>query len=360
MNSSSCIYPVIIEQLQQHTNCVLATVISTQGSTPQKAGSSALIGTKGLLAGTVGGGVTELKVIQQSQLLLKTKQSALMQFELHGEITKGSESICGGNMTILLDASPELHLSIFKRLKESLDRRQKGILLTLTDASDSGDIEIFRQWAVAEDRDFDRKVKENIRAAVAEMLFNAHAESIRSISSDGKEVFTKGFAFLERILPKPSLIIAGAGHIGQSLAYLGKFLGFAVSVWDDRSEYADKNLIPDADLVLSGSIDESIGQLAIHDDSYLVIVTRGHKSDADVLRKFVGSNAAYIGMIGSKAKVAQMKATFLQNDWATPEQWAKIHAPVGLDIGAKSVEEIAISIAAELVKVRNEKNYRHE
>ncbi|OFX52836.1 MAG: hypothetical protein A2066_15330 [Bacteroidetes bacterium GWB2_41_8] len=352
MNSSSCIYPELIALLRQHINCVLATVVSTQGSTPQKAGCSALIGSSGLLAGTVGGGITELKVIQQSQLLLKTKQSALLSFELYGEIIKGSESICGGNMTILLDASPELHLPVFNQLKGSLDRRQKGILQTLTDASDSGDVKIERHWVVDEDQNFDRRVKD----IVTEMIYNAHTESIRTIYFDEKEVFTKGFALLESILPTPSLIIAGAGHIGQSLATLGKFLGFAVTVWDDRTEYADQTLIPDADVVLSGTFDKSLGQKPVQADSYLVIVTRGHKSDAEVLKKFIGSNAAYIGMIGSKAKVAQMKSSFLENGWANPEQWSRIHSPVGLNIGAQTVEEIAISIAAELVKVRSEKN----
>ncbi|MDP2887569.1 MAG: XdhC family protein, partial [Bacteroidota bacterium] len=189
---------------------------------------------------------------------------------------------------------------------------------------------------------------------------NAHSESIIAIPFDENKTLTNGFSLLERIHPKPSLIIAGAGHIGHSLAHLGKFLGFDVVVWDDRHEYANQNMFPDVDVVLSGTVDESLGQIPVQDDSYLVIVTRGHKSDADVLRKFIGGNAAYIGMIGSKAKVAQMKALFLENTWATPEQWSRIYAPVGLDIGAQTVEEIAISIAAQLVKVKKQKSASHE
>jgi xanthine dehydrogenase accessory factor len=156
------------------------------------------------------------------------------------------------------------------------------------------------------------------------------------------------------------LIIAGAGHIGQALAKLGKFLGFSVAVWDDRPEYADPSKIDDAEMVLTGTVDEIFSQITIQDDCYLAIVTRGHKSDAEVLRKFIGTNASYIGMVGSKAKVAQMKTSFLENGWATHEQWSRIHSPIGFDIGAKTVEEIAISIAAELVKVRNQKDASHE
>ncbi|MDO8927625.1 MAG: XdhC family protein [Bacteroidota bacterium] len=360
MSSSICIYPELIALLQQQTECILATVIGTQGSTPQKSGSSALIGTSGLLAGTVGGGITELKVIQQSQCLLKTKKSGLFSYELHGEIFKGSESICGGNMTILLDAIPDLHIHVFNQLKNSLEQRQKGVLLTLTDASDSDDVKIVRQWIVEEDLNLDQNIQDDIRPVISEMFRNAHSEAILAIPFDGNKTLSKGFSLLERILPKPSLIIAGAGHIGHSLAHLGKFLGFDVTVWDDRPEYANQNILPDADVVLSGTVDESLGQIPVQDDSYLVIVTRGHKSDADVLRKFIASNAAYIGMIGSKAKVTQMKTLFLENAWATPEQWSRIYAPVGLDIGAQTVEEIAISIAAQLVKVKNQKNASHE
>ncbi len=361
MSTSACIYPELIELLQQHAGYVLATVVNTQGSTPQKSGSSALIGTAGLMAGTVGGGMTELKVIQQSKILLKSKESKLFSFELHGEIARGSDSICGGNMTILLDASPRLHLPVFTQLKSSLKQRQKGILMTLVDTSDQEQVKIFRHWFTdGANWSFSEELKKNIEPAISELLQNPVLNANRLISLKINETGFAGFAFLELILPKPMLVIAGAGHIGQSLAHLGKFLGFEVTVWDDRPEYADQTKIPDADIVLSGAVENSLGQINIQNDSFLVIVTRGHKSDAEALRRFIGTSAAYIGMIGSKAKVAQMKASFLENGWATPEQWARVYTPVGLDIGAKTVEEIAISIAAELVKVKNQITKNHE
>jgi xanthine dehydrogenase accessory factor len=101
-------------------------------------------------------------------------------------------------------------------------------------------------------------------------------------------------------------------------------------------------------------LDETLGNLLIDRDSFIVIVTRGHKNDADVLRKFIGSGAGYIGMIGSGRKIAQVRESFLGNAWATPEQWNKIYTPIGLEIGSKTVQEIALSIAAQLVNVRNQ------
>lgn len=357
MKTSSFNYPELVEILQAKTPYVLATVLRTHGSTPQKAGSSALIGVNQLLAGTVGGGMTELKVIQKAQTILKSKKSGIFSFDLSGDLTKGSDSICGGGMTILLDAAPELHLPVFVQLKNSVEEWIPGILMTWIDETNPEEIKISRFWfSKTNQPQLPDHLRYGIEPVIAEMLEHSNDTSIQLIPVS--ETNTNGFVYLESIVSKPFLFIAGAGHIGRMLAQLGKFLGFEVTVWDDRPEYADKTQIPDADFVLSGSIDSVMEQIEIRDNSYLVIVTRGHKSDAEVLQKFIGTGAAYIGMIGSMAKVSQMKTAFLENGWASTEQWDRIFTPIGLDIGAQTVEEIALSIAAQLVKVRNQKKYR--
>lgn len=354
MKSSTCHYPEIIEILQDRIPCVLATVIRTQGSTPQKAGSSALIGNEGLLIGTVGGGITELKVVQQSKVLLNSKKSGIFSFDLSGDLTKGSDSICGGGMTILLDSAPEMHLAEFQQLKKSLEDRKPGVLVTWINELHPEEITISRSWfSKTKTPPLPDEIKQATASVISELLENSTGNSIQLISVN--EIENKGTILLEHVVPKPSLIIAGAGHIGQSLAQLGTFLGFEVTVWDDRSEYADKSEFPDNVLVLNGSADSFKKQIHILTDSYLVIVTRGHKSDAEVLRNFVGTEAAYIGMIGSKAKVSQMRKSFIENKWASEEQWNRIYTPVGLEIGAQTVEEIALSIAAQLVQVRNKR-----
>ncbi len=358
MKTSSCRYPELVEILEEKMPCVLATVLRTHGSTPQKAGSSALIGVNRLLSGTVGGGMTELKVFQKAQTAIESKKSGLFSFDLSGDLTKGSDSICGGGMTLLLDAAPQLHLPVFIQLKNSLSERRHGVLMTLINETNPEKIEISRFWFSKTNQPQlpGDLVINRLKPAISEMLEHPDTGSCRMIPVNDTETATSRIVFLESIIPMPALIIAGAGHIGQSLARLGRFLDFEVTVWDDRPEYADKNQVPDADLILAGSVDTVLEQIEISDNCYLVIVTRGHKSDAEVLRKFIGSETAYIGMIGSKAKVSQMRISFLENGWATPEQWDRIYTPVGLDIGAQSVEEIALSIAAQLVKVRNQKN----
>ncbi len=354
MNTSSLIYPELIDLLDEYPDSALATVINTVGSTPQKAGNSALIGANGLLSGTVGGGMTELKVVQQSQLLTESKKSGLFSFELHGEIATGSESICGGNMTILIDANPLLQLPVFRQIKSNLELHIPGVLVTWLNKSEKEKTGISRCWFTKDNEHFiPAEWGKTVVTEVLRMLKNPHP-CCQVIEMKDQESGLDDLVFLECLLPKPTLIISGAGHIGQSLTLLGKFLGFEVIVWDDRPEYANQTKIPEADVVLSGTVEESLGQIVILDDSFLVIVTKGHKSDAEILRKFIGSKAAYIGMIGSKAKVKQMKDSFLENRWATPDEWSRIYTPVGLDIGAKTVEEISVSIAAQLVKVRNQ------
>ena len=158
--------------------------------------------------------------------------------------------------------------------------------------------------------------------------------------------------YVEPARPIPQLVITGAGHVGRVLARSGRLLDFEVTVIDDRPEFVNSTNIPDADHCVVGDIGDSMGRLEIRPDTYIVIVNRGHRGDADALRQCIGSDAAYIGMIGSKRKIEQMREKFLQEGWATAEQFDRVHAPIGLDIDAKTVEEIGISIAAELVAER--------
>ncbi|MCX6335507.1 MAG: XdhC family protein [Bacteroidia bacterium] len=159
--------------------------------------------------------------------------------------------------------------------------------------------------------------------------------------------------FLEPVFPLPVLVIAGAGHIGKALSHLGRMLDFEVTVIDDRSEFANTENLPDADHIIMKDIGKTMSEINMVSDTYIVIVTRGHKDDAQALKPCIGSGAAYVGMIGSKEKVSRIKAEFIEKQWASEEQWNGIHTPIGLDIKSKTVEEIAISIAAELILVKN-------
>lgn len=157
--------------------------------------------------------------------------------------------------------------------------------------------------------------------------------------------------FIEPILPPALLHIFGAGHVSISLYKAAYAAGFDVTVIDDRELYANRDRFPQARAVIAEDFDKAMPQLTPNEATYIVIVTRGHRDDMRVLRWAVQTNARYIGMIGSKRKTITIFRE-LQKEGLAAELFEKVHAPIGLDIGAVTPEEIAISITAELIAVR--------
>jgi len=355
------LYPGLVKRIQKKENCILATVVETHGSVPQKAGSSAVFGKKDLLEGTIGGGLVEYNIQKKATDAFHSNKSGYFVFELDDEITDDNSSICGGGMNILLDANPEKHAAVFKALTESYQRRIPGVLVTMAYTDPKKDFVIERTWIDSKNfsrnsKSFDNELKQQIKNMLEESSLGVSSEIVRHTSSE----FEDNYIFLECIVPLPRLVIAGAGHVGKALAHVGKQLDFEIIVWDDREEYANSRNIPDADIVMTGELNNTLGKLVPQPDTFIVIVTRGHKNDSEVLKKFIGSKAAYIGMIGSRKKIAQVKEQFIKENWSTPEQWEKIYAPIGMKINSKTVQEIAISIAAQLIQVRYQLNKRNE
>lgn len=190
--------------------------------------------------------------------------------------------------------------------------------------------------------------KEVIRAeAPRKMVFNLNHEASYDnglICGGTLEIF------VEPILPQPVLYIFGGGHVSMALAAAAHTAGFAIGVVDDREAFANKERFPMAREVYT-SYEEAFEKLQPNASTYMVIVTRGHKDDMRVLRWAAGTDARYIGMIGSKRKVLSVYKA-LETEGVPAERLARVHAPVGLEIGALTPEEIAISIAAELIAVR--------
>ena len=330
----------ILQLMRSGSSFAWATVIRSAGSTPQKPGSIALFDETGLIAGTVGGGIMEAEVEKAARHLLKSGGSNLLKYSLN-QNPDGSGAICGGEADVLIDTGPARHRSALEALEKSLTHRSGGQMVTVIGRANDASRNISRQWIPQNDFQAvspgpDCLVRES---SPEELLENPSSELI----------------FSQEIRPLPELVIAGAGHIGKALSHLGSLLGFEVTVIDDRPGYASKTLLPDADHVVVKTVSDAFRSLKPGPDSYYVIVTRDHRQDGEALKPLLGSDAAYVGMIGSRHKAAHMKKEFLANGWATPEQWETIHTPIGLPIGSKTVQEIAISIAAQLIEVRSEK-----
>ncbi len=343
----------VLEQIRNGHRIVWATMLRSTGSTPQKPGSSAIFGMGGLISGTVGGGIMEAETGALASELLNKGGSRLCHFNLNSD--QGSEgATCGGEADILLDASPATYESVLESLEKSLENRKGGKLITLVGKEPEKNRKIERYWIEGE-------TMHSLPGPVLDLVEKANLKLTGKIGTTGtwlEEIpLPKGssleMACIEYLFPLPRLIIAGAGHLGRALSHLGKLLEFEVTVVDDRPDYANPENLPDADHVLAGDLGRSLEGLMPDADTYCVIVTRGHLQDGRALRPLIGSGAAYVGMIGSRRKVALMKKQFLDEGWATLEQWDAIRAPVGVPIGSKTVQEIAISIAAELIAVRN-------
>lgn len=301
----------------------LALVVHTTGSTPQKAGAAALFTLDGRVVGTLGGGCLEAEAQARALRALDTGEPTVFRLRLD-EIDGWDDGlICGGAARIFATPNVAAQIPALQQADALLRDGKRGTLRIPFDGSPA-------------------------TCDVASPGFE-HPRCVTP--EDGPE------ALLIPLLPAPRLIIAGAGHIGKATARLGAFLGFRVTVVDDRPSLASKDNLPDAEHIICGNIAEEVAKLPMDDDTYVVIVTRGHRNDGQVLAACVQYGAAYLGMIGSKRKSLLIQRGLVESGQATEEQIARVRCPIGLDIGAQTVEEIAISIAAELVQARRA---RHE
>ncbi|MDO8616650.1 MAG: XdhC/CoxI family protein [Dehalococcoidia bacterium] len=171
---------------------------------------------------------------------------------------------------------------------------------------------------------------------------------LRRLEAAGRDSYQVMLEVHER---PATLLVIGGGHVGKALSVIGDLCGFSVAIVDDRPEYANRERFPEAADVVCGRFEEVLRDYPIDAGTYIVCVTRGHKHDEESLRRVVGSPAAYVGMIGSKRRVGAV-LQHLVEDGADPQAVARVHTPIGLDIGAETPEEIAVAIMAEIIQAR--------
>jgi xanthine dehydrogenase accessory factor len=337
----------LLELLKAGERVALAVVIETEGSTPQVPGAAALFTRQGLAAGTVGGGTAEARAQKAADRALRTGRSSVLSFHLAGELNLDADGVCGGSMRLLIDADPGRDRSVFAAVLKALESRRPGVLaVAIRRAPAGGKIAVRRSWLPA-------ALPASRLKAAGLAGFRGEAAACLAEKRPRLAAAGRGWIYLEPRLPAPRLLIAGAGHVGRAVSRLGAFLGFAVQVFDDRSEFAAPARFPEAERIIVGDPAVELGRASVDGGTFVVIVTRGHRHDAAALRACIRRPAAYIGMIGSARKVGLLRDEFLARGWASAAEWARVHTPIGLPIGSRTVEEIAVSIAAELVAVKN-------
>ena len=260
---------------------------------------------------------------------------------------------------------PQPRKSVYREVEEALQRGEAVALVTILESSGSTPQKAGAKMVVSRDGRLRgtvgggcveaeilwraRQAIENRKAEIRTYDYNADEEENGLICGGNVTVF------IEPILPAPRVFMVGAGHVAQPLCEIAKLAGFEVIVLDDRIKYASRDRFPHADVVEAGPISDLAAKFTYGDNAYVVIVTRGHTSDEEALRTFIQYDTAYLGLIGSVAKIEKIFGR-LERDGISREKLERVHSPIGLDLGGSSPGEIAVSIVAELIAVRHQRS----
>lgn len=346
------IHRKIVEFIDAGRAFALALTLKADGSTPCKAGMKAIIDETGKIWGTIGGGRVEAEAQRRAVEACKSKRPVVFEVNLGGTSSNRDEPICGGIMRVLIDPTAATNRIAFAQAVEALQRRQSGVLVTELHSSTRG--QIYAVCLTAKVRWFPQEqIPSDVGfpgAQAVRLCLAREKPQLFMARSQKPEAAVE--VFVEPVIPKPMLLIIGGGHIGQALALQAVLIGFDVTVIDDRPGFTDADFFPEGVTARCGDIPSELANFDISKDTYIVIVTHGHKLDADALKACIHTPASYIGMIGSKRKVALIRDDFINSGIATAEEFKRVFAPIGLDIGAITVPEISMSIAAQLIAVR--------
>lgn len=312
----------------------MAVMIHSSGSTPRSAGSRMLIMGNGGIRGTVGGGKMEAQVIAAAGEVMKTGQVRILDFEFTGADAASLDMICGGSARILLEPVASRTNSLWGVVDALKSRGTRGWMIT----------EIQPAGAVAH-----RFVDQIPAGLLPDEIATAPGDASRR---PFLAIENEKLVFVDPLVPPSRVIVFGAGHVSRSLAAIAGIAGFNVTVIDDRADFANRERFPDSDQVLVvDPITAFFDQQKVTRSDMIVIVTRGHLQDQEVLEGALGTGAGYIGMIGSRRK-RELIYRSLREKGVGEDQIARISSPIGLAIGAETPEEIAVSITAELIQKR--------
>jgi xanthine dehydrogenase accessory factor len=336
--------------LDDHQPFVLATIVSRHGSTPRTAGTRMIVRADGRTFGTIGGGLLEGRVVQKAPEVLASRHPLVVPFDMTHSDIAAKDMICGGHLEVLMEliepGSPAA--VVFHHWREALRTAKPGLFLTVLQFSGrqvkridhcllkAGQV-VCGNWPLAL-----TSLRELVRAY-------SEATCLCTVSMENTMVL------IDPLRKEETVYLFGAGHVAQPTARLAAFVGFRVRVVDDRAEFANAERFPEAEEVrVATDFDSALKGFTIDRSAFIVIVTRGHLHDKTVLMQTLRTEAAYIGMIGSRRKRDHILNALLKQGF-TEADLKRVHSPIGLDIGAETPEEIALSIVAELVQARAQK-----
>ena len=326
---------------------VVATVVRTHGSTPQVVGARLIVDDRGGLTGTLGGGCVEGDAISEARRVLVEGGASLRAYDLTEPLFWDTGLVCGGTMWIQIEPDRDVLGGAWA----------DGLRASLSDAASSAPAA------------FGTALRIDGRVVTAEghrlIKDVAALTQTDGLTDRALGVLTEAFArgtprlvslapdrelLVEPIVARPRLVIAGGGHVALALAQMARLLDYAVTVVDDREEFANTDRFPGIE-VFEGEIASTLAGLDPGWNTFIVVATRGHKLDAHCLRAAVATRARYVGLLGSQRKTVLI-AKMLRDEGVSEERLRAVHAPIGLDLGGRTPAEIALSVLAEMSQER--------
>jgi xanthine dehydrogenase accessory factor len=345
------------EEAAAGNDMVVATVVRTSGSTPQKPGAKLLVRADGSGVGTLGGGCVEGDIwFAASQLLKGGGPAEMRDYELNEDLAAQDGLVCGGTMYFLLAPIRDSAKSNGQRANQDFndevlaayDGGAPVAVASLMKVPDGSGLAVGSQLLVRENGSTAGSLGD-------EKLDARAADEARRLMAMGKNdyVVTESGAefFIEAYTTPPTLVLAGGGHVSKAISHIAETLGFRIFVIDDREEFSNAERFPEAEQTVVSDYASAFEKLPIGTNSFIVIATRGHRYDAAATAAAMRTPASYVGLLGSRRKTILIYEELFAQGF-TMEQVKGVRSPIGLSISARTPEEIALSIMAEIVAFR--------
>lgn len=350
---ASALYERMAELAAQGRDFALATVVRTQGSTPQAIGARMVVPIDADLrpAGTLGGGCVEGDAIEVARRVGRDGGRVILRHELNEQLAWNTGLVCGGTMWILAERGDDALVCGDRNvLAHALQAARGGegfAFVTMFRREGRHGLTFAGRVGVASDG---RLIGTLGGAALDERARDLGLDRLRAGTPRSLVVDAACELLAEPIVRRPRLVVAGGGHVGRAIARQARLLDFDVVVVEDRPEFADPARFDGAQ-VIHAPIVETLAGFGCTGQDWVVVATRGHKLDADCVLAAARSEARYIGLLGSRRKT-ELVAGLLRSEGVPAERIAAVHAPVGLDLGGRSPAEIALAILAEITRIR--------
>ena len=340
-----------VTELDRGHPVVVATVVHTKGSTPQKPGAKLLVRDDGTGVGTLGGGCVEGDIwFAAKELMKRGGEAQYRDYELNEDLAAEDGLVCGGTMYFLID--PVYDPSSYLQYAREIDDAYKGgpavALASITKTRRTGNANIGSKLFIREDGSTEGTLGnqdiDDLASQKARKLMIHGNNEIVSMKDDTE-------FFIEAYTTPPQLVLCGGGHVSKAIAPIAKTLGFRIFVTDDREEFANPDRYPEADLLVVDNPEHAIPKLPVNPNTFIIIATRGHRYDNVALEAAARTPAKYVGLLGSKRKAILIYEDLIRA--CVPiDRIREIRSPVGLDIHGRTPEEIAVSIIAEILMFR--------